>query len=212
MGAHPGFLPGYQPAGKAGTRKKFQAAWGGEMPTQPGLSAMQMISAAAGGRLRALFSMCGDIIGGASDAPLVRHALQNCDFVVVQGVFESETSRNADVLLPGVTFAEKSGTFTSTERRVQMVRQAILPQGEARPDWQIISEIASRIRGDADGGEYGDWSYRDTIQILLEIAALTPSYAGVSQERLEKLGSLQWPVPNLSHPGTPILGVEALQG
>jgi predicted molibdopterin-dependent oxidoreductase YjgC len=212
MGAHPCIFPGYQNANEPATRRKFEAAWGRPVPSRPGLSALEMISSAAEGRLRLLYAVCGDVIGGAADAGLVRQALRNCDFVVVQGVFESETSRNADVLLPGVTFAEKTGTFTSSERRVQMVRQAIQPQGLSLPDWLIISRIASRILPALETGEFGGWCYSSTAQVMAEIAALTPPYAGISHDRLEKLGSLQWPVKNLSHPGTPMLGLESLSG
>ena len=211
MGAHPAFYPGYQPAGSEAVRKKFEAAWGRGLPNRPGLNAMEMMEAAAEGRLRALYILCGDIITGAADARQVRGGLRNCDFVVVQGVFESEATRSADVLLPGVTFAEKTGTFTSTERRIQMVHGAIQPQGEARPDWQVITGLAGLIRGES-GGEHGDWMYQDTNQILSEIAALTPIYAGVSQERLERAGSLQWPVKHLNHAGTAMLGPESFRG
>ncbi len=211
MGAHPAFYPGYQPVSSDAARRKFEAAWGRGLPTRPGMTSMEMMEAAAEGRLRALYILCGDIISGAADARQVRHGLRNCDFLVVQGVFESEATRSADVLLPGVTFAEKTGTFTNTERRVQMVNQAILPQGEARPDWQVILGLARRLRGES-AGESGEWEYADTGQIMTEIASLTPIYAGVSQERLEKLGSLQWPVRNLSHAGTPMLGPEQFTG
>jgi predicted molibdopterin-dependent oxidoreductase YjgC len=210
MGAHPDFYPGYQPAASDGTRRKFEAIWGKGLPTRPGMTAMEMTRAAAEGRLRALYVLCGDIISGAADARQVRHGLHNCDFLVVQGVFESEATRSADVLLPGVTFAEKTGTFTNTERRIQMVHQAIRPLGEARPDWQIIAALAGHIRG--AGPEPDEWDYADTTQIMAEIASLTPIYAGVSQERLEKLGSLQWPVKNLSHAGTSMLGPESFGG
>ncbi len=212
MGAHPAFYPGYQPAGSEAARKKFEVAWGKGLPTRPGLNAMEMMDAAAEGRLRALYILCGDIITGASDARQVRSGLRNCDFVVVQGVFESEATRSADVLLPGVTFAEKTGTFTNSERRIQMVHEALRPQGESRPEWQVIASLAALIRGENGGEEYGDWQYQDTGQILGEIAALTPIYAGVSQERLEREGSLQWPVKNLSHAGTPMLGPESFRG
>lgn len=212
MGAHPVFYPGYQPAGGDSTRRKFEAAWGKGLPSRPGMTAMEMMEAAAEGRLRALYILCGDIISGAADARQVRHGLHNCDFLVVQAVFESEATRSADVLLPGVTFAEKTGTYTNTERRIQMVHQAIRPLGEARPDWQVIAQLAGRLRNGNGGGEMGGWNYTDTGQVLSEIAGLTPIYAGVSQERLEKLGSLQWPVKNLSHAGTPILGPESFSG
>lgn len=208
MGAHPAFYPGYQPVSSDTVRHKFEAAWGRGLPTRPGMNAGEMVEAAAEGRLRALYILCGDIISGAAEARRARQGLHNCDFLVVQGVFESEATRSADVLLPGVTFAEKTGTFTSTERRIQMVRQAIEPQGNARPDWQIIQQLAKRLHPGSGNGELGDWEYTDTSQIMSEIAALTPIYAGVSRERLEKPGSLQWPVRNLSHAGTPMLGPE----
>ncbi|HEY5903802.1 MAG TPA: molybdopterin-dependent oxidoreductase, partial [Anaerolineales bacterium] len=212
MGGSPAFYPGYQPAASDATRKKFEAAWGRGVATRPGLTAMEMLAAAAEGKLRALYVLGGDIVSGAANAVQVRHSLRNCDFVVLQEVFDSETSRSADVLLPGATFAEKTGTFTSTERRIQMVRQAIAPQGQSRPDWQVIAELARRIRGDGAPGEYAEWDYRDTSAILAEIAALTPIYAGVSHERLERLGSLQWPVKHLNHPGTAVLGPESFPG
>jgi len=132
---------------------------------------------------------------------------------VLQEIFPSETSRYADVLLPGVSFAEKTGTFTNTERRVQLCRQAIEPLGEAREDWRIIAELAERIlhegredRQVADGA-YAGWDYTGTEQIMAEVAALTPSYAGVTQTRLERGERLQWPVKSVDHPGTPILHV-----
>jgi predicted molibdopterin-dependent oxidoreductase YjgC len=115
------------------------------------------------------------------------------------------------VLLPGVSFAEKSGTFTNTERRVQMVRKAIEPLGEARPDWWIIAELAKRILEEGKRkikqAPFAGWNYSDASQVMDEIAALTPSYAGVSHARLERGDALQWPVKDASHPGTPILHV-----
>jgi predicted molibdopterin-dependent oxidoreductase YjgC len=211
MGGHPAFYPGYQPVEGAMTRKKFEAAWGKGIPTNPGMTATQMITAAAEGKLRALFILGEDLVGGALDGPQVRRSLHNCDFVVLEGVFESETSRNADVLLPGVTFAEKTGTFTNTERRVQMVRQAIKPQGDSRPDWQIITELAHRIKQNGSGGDHAGWIYSDTSQIMSEIAQLTPIYAGISHDRLERAECLQWPVKNLGHPGTRILPLESFK-
>lgn len=212
MGAHPAFYPGYQPAGSDSTRRKFENAWGRGLPNRPGMTAMEMVEAAAEGRLRALYILCGDIISGAADARLARHGLRNCDFLVVQAVFETEATRSADVIMPGVTFAEKTGTFTNTERRIQMVRQAIQPQGEARQDWQVIASLAARLRNGSLGGEMSGWDYANTAEVLREIAALTPIYAGVSQERLEKLGSLRWPVKNLSHAGTASLGPDSFTG
>ncbi len=212
MGGHPNFYPGYQSVESGAARKKFEAAWGKGLPAKPGLTATQMMAAAAEGKLRALFILGEDLLAGDSASPQVRRSLQNCDFVVAMEVFDSETSRNADVLLPGVTFAEKTGTFTNTERRIQMVHQAISPQGGSRPDWQIIVELARRIQRNGSNGEYSAWVYGDTSQIMAEAAALTPIYAGVSHERLERVNGLQWPVKNFSHPGTPILSAEYFTG
>jgi formate dehydrogenase major subunit/formate dehydrogenase alpha subunit len=145
------------------------------------------------------------------DSTHIRHCLEKCEFIVLQEIFPSETAEYADVLLPGVSFAEKTGTFTNTERRVQMVHQAIEPLGEAQPDWWIISELARRV---LDAGERqvnpapnSGWNYTHPTQIMDEIAALTPSYAGVSHARLESGEQLHWPVRDLTHPGTPILHI-----
>jgi formate dehydrogenase major subunit/formate dehydrogenase alpha subunit len=144
------------------------------------------------------------------DVNHARNSLASGEFLVLQEIFPSETSAFADVLLPGVSFAEKTGTFTNTERRVQMVRQAIEPAGEARQDWRITAELARRVlalEGRDPAGAHASWDYDDTAQIMEEIAALTPSYAGVSHARLESGESLQWPVWDLDHPGTPIMHV-----
>jgi len=136
------------------------------------------------------------------------------DFMVLQEIFPSETAAYADVILPGVSFAEKAGTFTNTERRVQLVRQALQPVGEARQDWQITSDLARRIlaaggRKIAETAPFAGWSYTHPAEIMNEIAALTPSYAGVSHRRLENGERLQWPVTAASMAGTPILHTKA---
>jgi len=211
MGGLPGFYPGYQPVTKAGTRQKFETAWGTALPGQVGMSAADMISKASEGELKALYILGEDPVSSAFDSRPIRRALETCNFILLQEILPSETTQFADVLLPGVSFAEKSGTFTNTERRVQMVRQAIDPLGEARPDWQVIAELARRIQAgggrSVEGGPYTGWDYRATSQIMAEIAALTPIYAGVSYERLERGDRLQWPVENSDHLGTPILHV-----
>ncbi len=212
MGGHPNFYPGYQSVESDATRKKFEAAWGKGLSTKPGMTAVQMMSAAAEGKLRALLILSDDVVAGTALGASVRRGLHNCDFVVQLAAFDSETSYYADVLLPGVTFAEKTGTFTNTERRIQMVHQAIEPQGSARPDWQIIMELAQRIQRTRSNGEHSEWTYADTSQIMIEAAALTPIYAGVSHDRLERANGLQWPVKNFSHPGTPMLSMEHFAG
>jgi predicted molibdopterin-dependent oxidoreductase YjgC len=139
------------------------------------------------------------------DLKHVREALETVEFLAVQDIFPTETVALADVVLPGVTFAEKDGTFTNTDRRVQRVRQAIPPLGNARADWQILADLAQRMDGAVSTGPFGGWQYDSPSAIMDEIAALTPSYGGVNYQRLEKLGYLQWPVPNAEHPGTAYL-------
>lgn len=214
MGGLPGYLPGYQPVDSPEARLKFEKAWGAMPPGNAGLSATEMIAAAGEGKLKALYILGEDVVAGAPDSPQVRRGLQACDLVILEEIFLSETSHYADVLLPGVSFAEKSGTFTNTERRIQMVNQAIQPLGEARPDWQILAELAQRCssNGTAQEGKYARWDYQSTAQVMDEIASLTPIYAGVSHARLEQVDRLQWPVESPEHKGTSILYADQFPG
>jgi predicted molibdopterin-dependent oxidoreductase YjgC len=211
MGGQPGYYPGYQPAASETTHKKFEAAWGKGLPLAAGMGALQMLAAAAEGRLKALYLVCEDLPVDGSNGLRTRDSLQKCEFVVLEGVSDSGAARIADVHLPGVTFAEKTGSFTNTERRVQMVRQAIEPLGDSRPDWKIILGLAQRVMTGKADGEYGAWDYTEPSQIMAEIAALTPIYAGVSYERLEHNDCPHWPVRNVTHAGTPILSAEDFQ-
>jgi formate dehydrogenase major subunit/formate dehydrogenase alpha subunit len=145
------------------------------------------------------------------DTSHIRKALETCDLVVLQEIFPSETAPYADVLLPGASFAEKDGTFTNTERRIQMVNKAVVSPGEARPDWWIISELAKKIlekgKRKVQLADFSSWDYQDASQIMDEIAALTPIYAGISHQRIMDGDNPQWPVKDKDHPGTPILHV-----
>jgi formate dehydrogenase alpha subunit len=212
MGALPNVYPAYQSVIQDAAREKFEAAWGAALNPKIGMGVTEMIPGAGDGRIQALYIMGEDPITSEPDTNHVRHCLETLDFMALQEIFPSSTSAYADVLLPGVTFAEKSGTFTNTERRVQMVRPAIQPLGEARQDWQITSELARRImalggRAFDPAAPFSAWDYSDPAQIMDEIAALAPSYGGVSHRRLETGARLQWPVPNADHPGTPTLHV-----
>ena len=222
MGALPNFLPGYQQVADAVVRDRFENAWkleptnwtpdqpsGFRLSDSPGLTATEMVAGA--GNIRGLY-----IIGEnpAMTDPDVRHAqrfIAGCELVVLQEIFPTETSAMADVLLPSAAWAEKSGTFTNTERRIQLVRQAIDPVGQARTDWAIVADLACRIlarEGRVPVGSRAAWQYGAPVAIMDEIAALTPSYAGVSYERLERGEQLHWPVPTADHPGTPILHID----
>jgi formate dehydrogenase major subunit/formate dehydrogenase alpha subunit len=211
MGGLPNVYPGYQAVTYDEARYKFKAAWGASLSSQLGQTVTEMIPNAGKGTIKALYILGEDPVLSDPDSAHIRHCLETCEFIVLQEIFPTETAEYADVILPGVSFAEKSGTVTNTERRVQLVRQAIQPLGEARPDWWITAALARRIQ--ALGGRefkpapHADWDYKNTAQVMEEIAALTPSYAGISHERLERGERLQWPVRDHNHPGTPILHV-----
>jgi formate dehydrogenase major subunit/formate dehydrogenase alpha subunit len=216
MGGLPNVFPGYQPVTDAKAREKFAAAWGlakdeGGLSDKAGMTVTEMIPAAGEGKIKALYILGEDPVMSDPNTRHIRECLEACEFIVLQEIFPSETSQYADVLLPGVSFAEKTGTFTNTERRVQMCRRAIEPQGEAREDWRITADLAKRMLAEGgrqvEGSRYAGWGYGSTAEIMAEIAALTPSYAGVSHERLERGERLQWPVKSAEHPGTPILHV-----
>jgi predicted molibdopterin-dependent oxidoreductase YjgC len=211
MGALPNVYPGYQNVTVEDAQKKFEAAWGVPLSNKVGLTVTEMMPGILEGKVHALYILGEDPIMSDPNSKHIRECMEACDFVVLQEIFPSETSKYADVLLPGVTFAEKTGTFTNTERRVQMVRQAIATTSEAREDWKIIADLAQRIialgpRRPIDG-PHAAWSYASTSDIMTEINALTPSYAGVTFDRLEKGERLHWPVKSIEHGGTPILHI-----
>jgi len=211
MGALPNVYPGYQNVINQESRLKFENAWGVTLPDQAGLTVTEMIPGCEDGRIKALYILAEDPIMSDPDTGHVRQSLEKCDFVVLQEIFPTETSVYADILLPGVSFAEKTGTFTNTERRVQMCQKAIEPIGESRPDWQIIVDIAKRTI--AFGGDViqpapqSGWEYNNTSEIMSEISKVTPSYSGVSHARLEAGECLQWPVKGPDHLGTPVLHI-----
>lgn len=211
MGGLPNVYPGYQNVTSDEVRLKFEAAWGVSLPTKAGLTLTEMIPACEDGRVRALYILGEDPVMSDPDTNHIRHCLERCEFIILQEIFPSETSAYADILLPGVSFAEKTGTFTNTERRVQMCRKAIEPLGNAKPDWQITVDLAKRMIAlggrDMQPAPHSGWDYNDSSDIMSEISAVTPSYAGVSHSRLEAGERLQWPVKGPDHPGTPVLHV-----
>ncbi len=196
MGALPDVLPGYQKVENPQVREKFAKAWGVELSAKPGLCSTEVTHAIADGKIKGLFIMGENIMVSDPDVQHVDNALRKLDFLVVQDIFRTETAEMADVVLPATCFAEKDGTFTNTERRVQRVRKAVEAPGEAWTDWKILSEIMVRL-GNAK-------RYTSADEIMAEIAAVTPQYGGISYSRLETEG-LQWPCPDNSHPGTKYL-------
>lgn len=208
MGGLPNVYPAYQPVTNPEVIAKFKNAWGFAPEPKVGLTVTEMMPGLLDGRTHALYILAEDPLMSDPDTKHIKHCMAAADFVVLQEIFPTETAKYADVLLPGVSFAEKDGTITNTERRVQLVRKAIEPLGEARQDWEITVEIARRIiqiNALQFSGTHAAWQYNNPSEVMSEINALTPSYAGITFERLERGERLQWPVLNAEHPGTPIL-------
>jgi len=198
LGALPNVYSGYQKVADPAVRAKFQNAWGvATLPAEPGLTVLEALHAAAEGKVRAMFIMGENPMMSDPDIRKTEQALRNLELLVVQDIFPTETARLAHVVLAGASFAEKDGTFTNTERRVQRVRKAIEPIGDCRADWEILCRLAERLG-------YEGMNYSSPEEVFEEIAELTPSYHGMSYARLEPWG-LFWPCPNPNHPGTPYL-------
>jgi formate dehydrogenase alpha subunit len=200
VGALPNVYPGYQSVADPKAREKFEAAWGVTLNPTPGKTLTEIMPLAHEGKIKAMYLMGENPSLSDPDSKHVREAMERLEFFVVQDIFLTETTRYADVVLPAATFAEKDGTFTNTERRVQRVRKALEPVGESRPDWWITCQIARRL------GARG-FDFAGPAEIFDEIARLTPSYGGINYRRLEE-GTLQWPCPDENHPGTCILHSE----
>jgi formate dehydrogenase alpha subunit len=195
MGGLPNVYTGYQVVTSADVQKKFQDAWGSAGPLTVGLTVTEMVNAAGDGKVRALYVMGENPMLSDPDLNHARHCLEQTEFLVVQDIFLTETAELAHVVLPGTSFVEKNGTFTGTDRRVQRIRKVIEPVGEAKADWDILCLLAKQM------GAAG-FDFASPKDVMVEIARLTPSYGGVSYERLEELGFLQWPCPAADHPGT----------
>lgn len=201
MGGLPADLPGYQKVFKPEVLDKFQDNWGSKLSNKVGLTITEMFKAIEEDQVKFLYIMGENPMVSDPDTNHVKKVLDHVDFMVVQDIFLTETSEMADVVLPAAAFAEKDGTFTNTERRIQRVRKAVEAPGEAKADWIILMDIMNRM-GD-------ETRYSDPAMIMEEIASLTPSYGGVTYERLET-ESLQWPVPDQNHPGTKYLHKTAM--
>ena len=206
MGALVNVFPGYQPVADAEVRARFAGAWGCPVETlssKVGLTVVEMAHAAVRGDLRGMLIMGENPVVGDPNSKHVREGLERLDFLAVIELFMSESAELADVVLPAASFAEKRGTKTATDRRVQWFEQAIKPRGEALPDWQILCELARRL------GMHKAFRYESVEDVLVEINRMTPSYAGITPERvMRSVGGIPWPCPTPEHPGTPILYTE----
>ncbi|MCW2369278.1 formate dehydrogenase subunit alpha [Sphingobium sp. B11D3D] len=199
MGSFPHELPGYRHISDDETRALFEADWGVTLDAEPGLRIPNMLDAAIDGTFRAIYIQGEDILQSDPNTAHVAAGLKAMECVIVQDLFLNETANYAHIFLPGSTFLEKNGTFTNAERRIQPVRKVMEP-ANGYADWEITQLLANAM-------ELG-WNYEHPSEILAEIARLTPSFAGVSWARLEREGSLQWPVKDETHEGSPIMHVE----
>jgi formate dehydrogenase alpha subunit len=197
MGGLPNVFPGYQPVNDANIRQKFASAWGAELPERAGYTVTEMVQMMTEGDLKALYVIGENPKLSDADRNHLNKALAKLDFLVVQGLFLSETAQVADVVLAAASVAEKEGTFTNTERRCLRIHKAVEPIADTLADWQIVAKLSSAMGYEMD--------YADPEEIFNEMAALTPkSYGGMSYDRLG-IDGLQWPCPGPDHPGTPYL-------
>ncbi len=203
-GCLPGFLPGYQRVGDDAARAVWEREWGVRLNPRAGVTKLAALDEMLEGRIRAVYIMGENTVVSDANANKSRRALESVEFLVVQDLFMTETARLAHVVLPAASFAETEGTFTNTERRVQRVRRAIPPPGEAKPDWLILNQLARRMGH--------RWPAQEPSEIWEEMARNTPILAGITYPRIEEVG-LQWPCPDLDHPGTVYLhGEDSARG
>lgn len=201
MGGMPEFYPGYKRASDSQTIEYFKAGWNvPELPLGPGLTSTEMNEAMLDGRLKALYITGEDPVVCDANIKKTKQALESLDFLVVQEIFMTPTARFADVVLPAAAWAEKDGSYTSMERRVQWIDKAVPSPGEAKEGMWIICQIAKRLGL--------NFPYADASQVLKEINRLVPQYGGMTKERISKVGGLRWPCPDEKHPGTDILHVQ----
>jgi formate dehydrogenase major subunit/formate dehydrogenase alpha subunit len=197
-GATPVFYPGYLNVTDPAAQAHFEEAWGVPLSPNDGLNLNVMMKEMQAGRIKGLYVMGEDIVLSEPNTSAVEEGMNSLEFLVVQDIFLNETARYADVILPAACFAEKDGVFTNSDRRVQRVRKAVEPPGEARADWEILCDLA-RACG------YPMPHYSGPGEVYAELASLCDKFKGISHERIDNEGGLQWPCPDSDHPGTPTL-------
>ena len=209
-GAMPWHYPGYQRVDDEASARKFEEAWNiepGGLNRGLGLTTTEIMSEVRPGGVRALHIMGENPMMSEPNLNHTRHMIEQLEFLSAQDLFINESGAYADVFLPAASWAEKEGTFTNTDRRVQRVRKALEPRGQARADWQIVCALAGRIEQKLGRSQSAFWAYQSPSQVLEEMGRVVPEYAGVKYQRIEKQG-LQTPVWDDSHPGTPYLFAE----
>lgn len=206
-GAMPFYYPGYMPVDDEDSARKWEAVWRvepGGLSRRRGLTTTEILSNVHPGGVRALYIMGENPMMTEPNLNATREHLRALEFLAVQDLFINETGAYADVFLPACSWAEKDGTFTNTDRRVQRVRAAIKPRHQARPDWEIICNLAKRVEARLGRSESAFWDYTHPEQIFREMADVATMLKGITYDRIERVG-LQYPVPDETHPGTPFL-------
>ena len=204
-GGLPNVFPGYQSVTDPEIREKFEQSWNTNLSPEAGLTTMEMVDAAESGAIQAYFVMGENPMMSEPDLRHARHVMENLELIIVQDIFLNETGEYADILLPAASFAEKDGTFTNSDRRVQMIRKAFPPPGQARADWEILSDLAKRAEKKLKRTISAGFEYQNPSEIWDEMASLTPPFQGISHQRIEAESGVHWPCPTPDHPGTPYL-------
>ena len=204
-GGLPNVYTAYQLVNAPAVKEKFETVWGIDLNEQPGLTATEMIDGALHGAIRGLFIVGENPIISEPNQAHTRKALEQAEFLVCQDIFINETGAMADVILPATSFAEKDGTFTNTDRRVQRCRKAVEPVGQSWPDWKITCELGKRVEALLGVSLSAGFDYEHPSEIWEEMRRVTPDFWGITYERLDREGGVHWPCPELDHPGTPYL-------
>ncbi len=211
-GGLPNVYTAYQPLTDPDVRARFEQAWFGpeaglRLPDTPGLTVTEMVDGILTGQVKGWYVMGENPLMSEPNLRHAQEAVEQLEFFVAQDIFFNETNVYADVILPAASFAEKDGTFTNSDRRVQRIRQAIEPIGQARPDWAIICDLARRLERELgrEDSQSAGWEYSHPAEIWEEMRQLTPDFGGIDYDRLEQEGGVHWPCPSFDHPGTPYL-------
>ena len=208
-GGLPNVFTAYQRVDDPTVKARFEAFWGAELNPQPGLTATEMVDGALGGMIKGMFVLGENPMMSEPNQNHTREALERLEFLVCQDIFINETGEMADVILPATSFAEKDGTFTNSDRRIQRCRAAVPPVGNSRPDWDILCDLGRRVEARLGLSLEHGFEFSHPAEIWEEMRAVTTDFYGITYERIEREGGVHWPCPSLDHPGTPFLFAES---
>jgi formate dehydrogenase alpha subunit len=204
-GGLPNVFTAYQRVDNPDIRRRFETYWGTALNPVPGLTATEMVDGALSGAVRGMFVLGENPMMSEPNQNHARHALEHLEFMVCQDIFINETGEMADVILPATSFAEKDGTFTNTDRRIQRCRAAVAPVGNSRADWDLLCDLGRRVEARLGVQLSAGFTYDHPEEIWEEMRQLTPDFWGINYARIEREGGVHWPCPSFDHPGTPFL-------